>query len=983
MKLQVDYLSKWLLTLIALALCNFAIAQRSIQGTVTDEATGEALIGANILVMGTSSGTVTDFDGAFSLTVPAGFEVLEFSYTGYTTKRITLGPENVLNVTLSAGQLLDEVVVTGYTTQRAREVTSAITSVKAEDFNQGNVTNPAQLLQGKVPGLTITRPGTDPNAGFAIRLRGLSTFGANIQPLIIIDGAIGASLANVDPLDIESIDVLKDGSAAAIYGTRASSGVIIITTKRGREGVTTVDYNGFVSFDGQDRTISVMTPQEYLAIGGTNFGTQTNWIDEITRTGISQSHNLSLSGGARNTSYRVALNYRNVNGIALNNGFNRLNGRLNLSQSALNNRLKLNGNLTITTSNHEFGFNQAFRYATIYNPTAPIRVTEQNNPTQVPVSFFDQYGGYFQQDLFDFLNPVAILEQNINDGRENTILGSFQASYDILPGLTAGAFYSREYGTQLIGRYYSKQSFFVGTNRNGFAERIDNQRYNELFNTTLQYVTDFGSTTFKALGGYEWNELNFEGFSINGGDFVTDAFTYNRFGTSRDFRVGLGQANSYRNDYRNIAFFGQLEFNFDNTFFVRGILRREGNSRFGPENKWGTFPAISGGVDLTRALGITGFDNLKLRVGYGLTGAIPGQNFLSQLIFQPAGNFFFNGNYVPSYGPNQAPNPNLKWERKGETNIGVDFSLFSYRLSGSIDVYDRTTRDLIFNATVPVPPNISSTKFLNLGELRNRGLELGLNYIAVDKPKFRWETAPNLNIVRTKLISLSNDEFDFGSERLIANAGSPGQNNQPMLRLKEGEPIGQIFGPVFIGVGENGVPLFEGVTPGQEANPSDYQVLGNGYPDFEFGWNNTFRMGKFDFNFFLRGAVGHSLINQFRQFYEPLDNVTWNRINTKFFDPNLRNAAYSSYYVEDASFMRLDNATLGYSFSLPSGAAFKRIRLYLSGQNLFTITGYTGVDPEVRYLDLEEGNNALQPGIDRRNTYYLARTILFGVNFGF
>lgn len=989
MKLKVDYFSKWLLVLIAMAMCNFAIAQRTITGTVTDAENGEPLIGANILVVGTSTGTVTDFDGTYSLNVPEDATELEFSYTGYSMQRVTIGDSDVVNVQLSAGELLEEVVVVGYGTQKAKEVTSAVASVKEEDFNKGNVNNPAQLLQGKVAGLSITRPGGDPTGGFNIRLRGLSTIGENTSPLVVIDGVIGADLNNVDPNDIASIDVLKDGSAAAIYGTRASSGVIIVTTKRGEVGTATIDYNGFVSSESATRKWEVLSADEFRSLPSTaDFGTGTNWLDEVTRTAISQTHNLSLSGGNQATTYRFSANYRDQEGVVLNTGFERFNGRLNLSQKALNDRLTVTMNLSGTIQNNDFVVSgQALRQGVIYNPTAPVRVSEGNNPTGIDVGFFDTWNGYFNVDNFDFFNPVSIQEQNVNQGQQKILLGSVRGQYEIVPGLDVAAFYSQERETNLFGTYFSKFERLTGVGRNGLGTRREDARLSELAEATVNWRERIGdsNTEINLLGGYSWQEFTFEGFGATGGNFISDAFEFNNLGASLDFDNGLGDVFSYKNQHRLIAFFGRASINIDDTYFLSATVRREGSSRFGEDEKWGVFPAASAGVTLSNLMNIGAVDNLKFRVGYGVTGAIPGSSYLSLLRFGPQGNFFFNGAFVPSFGPVSNPNPDLKWERKAEINFGLDFAFLDYRLSGTLDVYRRTTNDLLWEAAVPVPPNIFDRKWLNVGELQNQGIELGLNYIAIDDPSFGWETGINFTTFKTELITLSNEEFDFGGERFISSAGAPGLSDVRLIRVKEGEEIGDMWAPVFEGINDDGTWRLADLNgDGTFCDcDEDKTVVGNGLPDFEFGWNNTFTFGNFDLNFFLRGSIGHDLVNMMRLFYEPAgSNLTWNKVKTEYFTDELLDAPkYSSYQVENASFVKLDNATLGYNFDLPGEAAFRKIRVYLNAQNLFVITDYSGPDPEVRYGDPDGG--VLAPGIDRRDTYFLPRTITVGANLGF
>ncbi len=996
MKLGFDYFSRHLvLLLLALSLGNFALAQRTVRGTVTDAETGEPLIGANVLVVGTSTGTITDLDGSFSLEVPEGAAALEISYTGYQTMRVELDASNVYEVSLQPGTALDEIVVVGYGTKKAKEVTSSVASVKAEDFNKGNVNDPVQLLQGKVAGLTISRPGSDPNADFTMRLRGLSTVSQNQQPLVIIDGVLGASLQSVDPADIATIDVLKDGSAAAIYGTRASAGVILITTKMGERGRVKAEYNGQVATSSMARQVPIMSAEEYVRYGGPdadgNPNTNTDWYDAVSRTGLAQVHNLSLSGGSALTSYRASFNYRSVDGIARFNGFDQINGRLNLNQKALNERLNLSVNLSATTRNAEFGFTEAFRYATVYKPTAPITSSDPE---------FEQYDGYFQEVLFDYFNPVAIIEQNINDGKFKRFIGSARADLTLAEGLVAGAFYSIQRESDIYGEYYDKNSFFRGKDRNGLARRATEDRTSQLFETTVNYSTRFGNAEMKLLAGYSYQDFFTEGFGIEGGNFLSDVTTYNNIGSGLDFPNGLGNVWSYKNSHRLIAFFGRASFNIGDTYYLDLTMRREGSSRFGANNKWGNFPAVSAGVNLTNLADIGGVDNLKLRVGYGITGSIPGESYLSLLRLAPGSKFFFNGAYVPSYGPASNANPDLKWETKAEFDIGLDFALMDYKLTGSIDYYNRTTKDLLLYFPVPVPPNLFPFTWVNIGELESKGLELAVNAQLVQNDRMGWESGLTFATFNTTLVSLSNEDLQFGEVRYIANVGAPGLNNIMMVRIKEGEEIGQIWGPVFEGVDDSGNWIFkdidgDGVVEVEGFEDDDNTVIGNGLPDFELGWNNTFTFGNWDLNFFFRGAFGHSLVNMFRVFYETLDPSgigTWNRVKTKYFDENLTAPnKFSSFQVEDASFVKLDNATLGYSFDLPEGSAFSKVRFYLSGQNLLTITGYTGVDPEVRFVDTGSVDNGgrsnladpLAPGIDRRNTYFLARTITFGVNLGF
>jgi len=990
MKLKVDFLSRGLLTLIlALAISSFTFAQRTITGTITDAANGEALISATVVIAGTAVGTITDFDGKYSLDIPADATQLEVSYTGYATQTVDIGNLSVVDISLSAGAILDEIVVTGYGTQKSKEVTGSIASVKAEDFNQGNVNDATQLLQGKVGGLVIARPGANPNGGFNIRLRGLSTVGASTEPLIVIDGVLGGDLNSVEPQDIASIDVLKDGSAAAIYGTRGASGVILITTKKGKAGTSTVSYNGQVTIETVDRVVDVLSADEYRAFGGGNdLGASTDWFDEIMETGISQIHNLSLSGGSKKTTYRISGNYRDVKGIARTTGFDRLNFRANLTQKALNDRLTVTANLSTSREDAALGFDQAFRYATIHNPTAPIRFDPSN-------AEFARWDGYQQQVLFDYYNPVAIIEQNTNINQVKTLAANIRGSYDLTDDLSVALFYSQQRSNTNASQYFDKNSFWTGENRNGLANIRNDEEEDQLFRLEANYNTTLSNNLdLKVLAGYEYQDFEFSGFGASGGDFLTDAFNFNNLSASNDFANGLGNVFSYRNSNKLISFFGRVNLNFDDKFFATASVRRDGSSRFGADEKWGVFPAVSAGVDLVRAAGISGFDQLKLRAGYGVTGNNVGESYLSLQRFAQSSNlFFFNGNYVPSYGPASNPNPNLKWETKSDLNVGVDFAIMDYKLTGSLEYYTSTTKDGIFFFNVPVPPNLFPQTFFNVGEVNNDGIELALNYNTTIGNGNTWQISlTGSRWFEPTLVSLTDDErgVSLGGFRDGANLGSPGQNGTPLVRLEEGKPIGQLWGLVVDErnpVNDDGSWNFLDVDgDGVQDDLKDRAVIGNGFPKYNLGINNNFSFGNLDINVFFRGVFGHDMINTFRAFYEAPGQISaYNILKTSGDIPNLVDQPqFSSYHVEDASFLKLDNLTIGYSLpsaNLPSG--FSKIRLYVTGQNLFTITGYSGVSPEPRLQDDSSSFGSLAPGIDRRNTYFSARGFTFGVNLGF
>lgn len=983
------YISKLMLLLLFAVMTNIALAQRTITGKVTDADSGESLIGATLTCEGAKAGTLTDVDGNYTLNVPAGVTQVVFTYAGYSPQTITLGASNVVNVSLKGGAILEELVVVGYGTLKSKEVTSSVTSVKAEDFNKGNINDPTQLLQGKVPGLGISRPGGDPNGGFEIRLRGLSTIGANAQPLVIVDGVQGVPLSAVDPNDIESMDVLRDGSAAAIYGTRGSSGVILITTKKGQAGKTSVNYNGQVGMESIARRVSIMDAEEFIAAGGPDHGSSTNWMDEISQNALNHIHNLSMSGGIRNTSYRASINYRDVDGILRTSGFNQLNGRLNLNQRALNDRLSINLDLSLTDRRENNSFQEAFRYANTFNPTDPVYLEPGD-------ALYNTYGGYNELELFDYFNPVAMIEQNSNKTYINTALVSIRGDYEIVDGLTFGLGFAQTRENEKNQQYYDKHARFRGINRNGLAQQTNESSVREQFNATLTYATELGDNNdFTVLGGYEWIENNFEGFGVQGGNFLTNEFEFNNFGASNDFYRGLAIPGSYKNNNKLASFFGRANLSLNGTYFFMASVRRDGSSQFGGNNKWALFPAFSAGVALDKALGLDNVDNLKFRVGYGSTGNLPPSSYLSINRYGAGAFYPYNGNYVQSYSPVQNANPDLSWEKKGELNVGFDYAFMDYKINGSLEYYNRTVTDLIYPIGVPVPPNEAGTTWVNVGQLSSTGLDFVLNL----KPAKIWDTNLTLNYALSNDIdTLGNENYSVGGGRLeLANVGAPGQNGIYMILAESNSPIGQIYGPVYAGPDDDGKNTFEDLDGDGviEPNSDDREVLGYGLPKFLLGWNNTFRFGNLDINFLLRGAFGHSLVNQYRVFYEnlnPGEITSWNRVNTEYLDANLKEAKFSSLHVENADFVKLDNFTIGYNFPLADGGAFNSVRVFLAGNNLFTLSGYTGVDPEPRYSDkydtdnggfIEEEPSYLAPGIDRRSTYFLSRSFVLGVNLGF
>ena len=982
---------------VAALLCTgFGVYAQIVDGTVTS-AEGP-LPGATIVVKGTNTGTTADFDGNFTITAAAN-DVLVVSYVGFATQEVTVGDQNQITVTLQADNELEEVVVTGYGSQRQKEVTSAVVKVSAEDFNQGTINDPTQLLQGKVAGLQIYNKGGDPNSGSVIRLRGISTVGANVQPLVVIDGVIGASLKNIDPNDIQDINVLKDGSAAAIYGTRGSSGVIIVTTKKGSQGKVSLSYNGQLALAQRFNSVKILSPKEFVAAGGTDLGSQTIWLDEITRGAITKIHNISASGGSDNTSYRVSTNLREVQGILNNTGFDQFNSRLNFSTKALNDKLSLDFSTSVTKRDADNGFPQALRYAIVANPTMPIY--GKDSPYQFNS---EQFGGYFESlGLFDSFNPVSMIEQNKNRGDSMELNYGLNIGFDLTDDLALTARIAEQNSKLSNTIYYPTTSHFNGNAtsplRKGKVEKY-NERYSfklyELFGT---FDTSFGSTDMTVTAGYSYNQTNFASNLFSLGDFPDNSLDYSdAIEFSQDLlNDGFIEAESDASpDEKIIAFFGRLNLTYDNAIFFNASLRQEGSTKLGDDEKWGLFPAVGLGVDINRYLELDQVNLLKLRVGYGVTGALPGPNGLSR---QGRTLNYDGGQGGAGTTLTRAANPNLKWEEKAETNIGLEFA--TGRLNATLDVYSRNIKDFILERTVDVAVYGVDKRFENAGELKTQGLELAVNYDLFNDDNLSYTTGLNFSTYKTTL-----EDYVLDAE-MRGQLGAPGQNSTAMIRVKVGEEIGQIWGPVYEGVDvDTGSPIFADINGdgqiigNQEAaleDNADFKVLGSGIPDFELGWANQLQFGDWSINAFFRGAFGHSLVNTFRAFYEPRLSTqsSYNYVTTKLAVDGLTTARFSSLYVEKADFFKLDNLTISRSIDVSNISAIDGLSLSLSGQNVFTITNYTGADPEPALVDRGTSDNGsrpttndaeldvLSPGIDRRYNYFNSRTFTLGVNIKF
>jgi iron complex outermembrane receptor protein len=741
-----------------------------------------------------------------------------------------------------------------YIEQKERALTTSISELKYEEFNKGNINNPLQLIQGKVAGLAINKPGGDPNAIYEIRLRGLSTISCSLNPLIVVDGIIDGSLSNIDPNDIESITVLKDAASASIYGTRASSGVILIKTKKGKPGKSQVEYNFYGSAEKVARNPTAMNSTEWRALSeevgtGTDYGENTDWFKQIEQTALSQTHNISVSGGSDKTTYRASVNYRAGEGVLINTGYSQLNGRINLTQNAFNDRLSIDMNMGATERESQYGFGETFHYASTYNPTAPVRSTDPE---------YVKYDGYYQNNLYDYYNPVAIAELDKNEGKNSIMSLSLKGTFKILPGLSVDALYSLQNISGTADQYYDSNELWRGFSRNGFASKQEDLSRNSFFETNAHYNSDLSEKiNLRLSGGYSYQEFTNEGFATQAGNFLTDAFTFNNLNAALDYKNAYAEGTSYKNSNKLAAFFGQANLNFDNILFLTASARYDGSSRFGDNRKWSLFPAISAASDISKLFNTAGY--FKIRASYGITGNQPDQSYMSQQHLATYGYQFYNGNFIPSYHVASNPNPYLEREKKSEFDFGIDFSLFKSKINGSFDVYTQTAIDLLYRFQVPVPPNLYYEIWLNMGEIKSSGVELTLNYAAIAKSDFTYNISfcSSINSKNT-LVSLSgsyNGQPVSNTETYLGYLGPRGGSNPGMLEVEEGQPIGQFMLPTFKEIDENGNLILVDTDNNGYIGYEDREVAGNGLPGFLLGIGNDFTYKKWDLGVFFRGVL--------------------------------------------------------------------------------------------------------------------------------
>ena len=971
-----------------LLVSSLTFAQSNVSGTVKD-ANGEPLIGVSVLEVGTQNGAVTDMYGNYKLNVKPGAK-LKISYIGFTPQTVKAGSNSQI-VLQEDNTALNEVVVVGYGTMRRKDVTSSITTVKAEDLNQGVFTDPGQMLQGKVPGLVVSST-ADPNGSPTITLRGASTLRTGaMSPYYVVDGIPGVDISIVSPEDIESIDVLRDATATAIYGSKAANGVIIITTKKGAEEKTNVSYNGYVAFDNILKKYDVCTADDLRQYAKDNNitlkdgGANTDWQDEVLRTGISHNHNVNISGGNGSTNYMISADLRKREGVIKMTGFDRFNVRSLVSTKALKDHLTVSIGANMMYGKH-FGVpsgNEGASVLDAMNYYSPTNAIKNADGTWTVGSGSKNY------------NPLALMEENKSETvwKRNQFVG--KTALELWKGFVWSVNYSWSNYQSTYSAYNTRNSQLEGIgNKNGQATRNTYFGREQTFETYLNYDFKVGKSKWGLMGGYSWEEKkNNDGFGLSVEGYYNDDLGWYNMSYAQTI---LGVQNSVQSGYlekvRNISFYGRVNYSFDSRYMLQATIRRDGSSVFGKNNRWGTFPSVSAAWNITEEKFMQNqhiFDNLKLRAGYGISGNAMGFDVYSSYnTYGASGTFVYDGKTYRTYGATKNANPDLKWESTGMLNIGLDFAFLKGRLNGTVEVYHKKTKDLIWSYPVSTTQYIYGWMDANVGEMTNKGIEFTLNAMPVRTKNFMWSTTLNLSHNKNTVDKMQNETFHTTNltqgDPMVAGVSADGWTQ----RIMEGEPIGTFYTYQYAGTVNGRSEYYvldeNGNRTGETTNnPSlkDRSITGCAQPKLNAGWNNTLTYKNWSLNAFITGVFGNDVYNSARAHYTSAQMFSDGKNVLKEFLNNPASDASGSLpsdrFIEKGSYVRLQTLSLSYTFRNCFNDWIQDLTLYGTANNLFTITNYKGLDPEVNM-------GGIDPGIDYRwSRYPHTRTFMVGVKINF
>lgn len=942
---------------------------------VVQSVAGEPLIGVNVLEKGTTNGTTTDLNGNYSLTVHEN-AILTFSYIGYKSVDVKVTNQKTIPVTLKDdSELLDEVVVVGYGTLDKKEVTSSVSSIKNKDFIGGAYSSPLQAISGKVSNLSIVNEnGADPNSGLSLQLRGANSINAGQGPLIVVDGIPGGNINDIQKEDIVSIDVLKDASAAAIYGTRGSGGVILVTTKQAAEGKLSLTYTTELSVETVRKKADVLSADEFVEKGlGTDHGARTNWFDEVTRDApFTQRHAITLSGGSNNLKTYTSIYFKDAKGLAIESGRREVGGRFNVNYSLWDNRLQFTGHVSYADVRAEKATNSMFMIAMKLNPTIPVY--DATNPTGYNVLL----GGWEEW------NPVADVKLKTDRSDYRNLMASLTSKLQITDDLSSSLTMGVKSNNERIIQWRSaqhKQSRDDGVR--GYA-KMEDKKWN---NVSLDWLFNYGKVfnekhNLKAVVGYSYQEFNYDGFYAENSDFPVDGVKWWNMNAGSYLSEGRANMDSYKDPKeRLIAFLGRVNYSYDNKYLASVSARYEGTSKLAPGNRWGLFPAVSVGWRISAEefmSNVSWLNDLKVRFGYGRTGNVDFGTGVGTRMYSADTWWLANGNWFKTYGLDHNVNPNLKWEEKDEYNLGLDFSALNNRLSGKVDVYKRKVNGLIYDISVPQPPAVHDKMTMNSGNLENTGFEVELTGVVVENKDWNYTTTVKVSQNKTRLNSLWGSQTYWDRKGFEA-PGSPGT----AVRLVAGEDIGRFYIWKYAGIDEQGNWLLydknDNVIPASKKSQEDKRFVGNAVPKVILAWENTITYKDFDLSLFFRSWIGHDVFNKINMYYG-LSNV----VNTNVLEDAYSKYAHikgekelCDYWLEKGSFLKLDALTLGYTFKIPAiGKYVNNIRASLTARDVFCLTGYSGLDPEVNI-------NGLDPGFEERDVYPKVRSFTLGLQFNF
>lgn len=935
-----------------------ALAQKmTVAGTVYD-ASGEALMGATVREAGTANGVATDMDGKFTLTCDQSSQ-LEISYVGYLTKKVKAGKDIKVVLEEDAKMLAETVVVgVGYGTMRKNDLTGSIASVNAKDLKHGVITSAEQMLQGKVAGLSVVQASGSPENGASIRLRGGTSLSASNSPLIVVDGIPGVVMNSVQPSEIQSIDVLKDASAAAIYGSRGANGVIIVTTNRQSSDAESINvqYNGYVAVASQAKYLDILSANQWRGfvrenniLDALDYGADTDWQKELTRTAISHSHNILFSNTRKNSGYHASLTYQNNQGVVKRNYFTRLAGSLSAFQKLMKGKLRLEEAINANFDTWHPTDGRIFERAFNLNPTVPV---------------YNPDGSFTQISGTNTENPVELLTKRNDDHKRHRFLGYFKADYELLPGLTASANLSYEFNQATSGMFKPNDAKMEGQSEKGWGQRTEAEYTNRQLETYLTYDKSFADIHhLNVLGGYSYMDNVAEGFGATRSGFDTNAFIYNNLGAGTDYRQG--DVYSYKNSCKLISFYGRVNYGLMDKYMITATVRRDGSSRFGADHKWGTFPSVSVAWRIINEKFMEGthswLDNLKLRVGYGITGNQNGVDpYKSLSVLSSAGASYYDaatGTWKNSYVQAQNANPDLKWESTAQFNVGIDFG-FLNRINGSLEFYHKKTSDLLWTYPVPQPPYLVGTMLANVGDMVNKGVELTLGANIVRTKDFSLSANASLAYNKQEITKLSNSQYQAVGLQAGSLHNIRGLSGVYSQVIEEGYAAGEFYGYVCQGIDENGNYILK---QGEDGQPVK-EHLGSAMPKWNLGLSINMAYKDFDLTLAGYGMFGHKILNATKmELYDSTRLPAQNTLDDFLTSGVKQGAIFSDYFLESGNFFRMQTVTLGYNVPGVKKIGLSKVRFYLTAENLFTITSYSGMDPEVYIPD----NVLSGPGIDR------------------